>query len=476
MKIYLVLRSEDDLRNVNILKGDISRNLSKYYGRFADDCCEAFVGNNGLFEVYVMDNPRFPNKEPEIAELLRRLVSNLYPNAQPRINLDYAALNPSFDPKAITRNTSASANEPESNIGSENISNQRKKPSDEFDYEKLSENYEAEEPKYSFDQIILSDTIREQIMEAVGTIQVEHKVFDEWGLRSIIPNASSAMSFYGPPGTGKSMAAEAIANKLGKKILRATYADIESKFHGEGPKMVKAIFRAAERDDAILFLDESDSLLSKRLTNVSDGSAQAINSMRSQLLICLEQFRGIVIFATNLVVNYDKAFLSRLINIEFTVPDKEARKAIWYQHLWGKGLHIPLADDVDTDELSEKFVFCGREIKNSVKDACVTVAIAGRDMVTQADLIKSAEKTKVESEKVLKADDHTKSIKLNDEQADAVKKAINDKLDNTKSISVDELNSEEAAEESDSSHVNSNSNGHTNKPHNKSNKKRRQRR
>lgn len=90
-------------------------------------------------------------------------------------------------------------------------------------------------------------------------------MFDEWGLRSIIPNASSAISFYGPPGTGKSMAAEAIAENLGKKILRATYADIESKFHGEGPKMVKAIFRAAERDDAILFLDESDSLLSKRL-------------------------------------------------------------------------------------------------------------------------------------------------------------------------------------------------------------------
>ena len=50
----------------------------------------------------------------------------------------------------------------------------------------------------------------------------------------------------------------------------------------------RVIFHAAERDDAVLFLDESDSLLSKRLTNVTDGSAQAINSIRSQLLICLE--------------------------------------------------------------------------------------------------------------------------------------------------------------------------------------------
>lgn len=97
--------------------------------------------------------------------------------------------------------------------------------------------------------------------------------------------------------------------------------------------MVKAIFRAAEKQDAVLFLDESDSLLSKRLTNVSDGSAQAINSMRSQLLICLEKFKGVVIFATNLVVNYDRAFLSRLINIEFPMPDQEARMEIWNRHI-----------------------------------------------------------------------------------------------------------------------------------------------
>ncbi|MBQ9209253.1 MAG: hypothetical protein IJ149_06685 [Oscillospiraceae bacterium] len=91
------------------------------------------------------------------------------------------------------------------------------------------------------------------------------------------------------------------------------------------------------------------------------------------------------------------------------------------------------------DELAEKFVFCGREIKNSVKDACVTAAISGRDIVSQSDLLKASEKTKVESEKVLKADDHTKSIKLKSEQSEAIKKAINDKIDNVDHLSVDKL-------------------------------------
>src|SRR6059058_4833972 len=141
----------------------------------------------------------------------------------------------------------------------------------------------------------------EDLLSAVEVIQVERKVFDEWGLRRIQPFPHSALNFHGPPGTGKTLAAHAVAHRLNRSIMIASYAEIESKFHGEGPKNVKAIFHAAERDDAILFIDEADSLLSKRLTEVTQGSEQAINSMRSQLFICLQEFRGVVIFATNLV-------------------------------------------------------------------------------------------------------------------------------------------------------------------------------
>lgn len=429
MDIYVVIPSAADCRQLDGFKQKLAESLKIYYGPFPLDNIQVFYYNETHLSVYVMDKAKYSGHENGIISDITRLAGAYFPSNQCKVNLNYRALDANFDPHKHWDTTQKTADKKSSHSG--------KKPSDEFDYEKLSENYQSEVPRYSFSQVILPDSLREQILEAVGTIQVEEKVFDEWGLRSIIPNASSAISFYGPPGTGKSMAAEAIAQKLGKKILRATYADIESKFHGEGPKMVKAIFRAAERDNAVLFLDESDSLLSKRLTNVSDGSAQAINSMRSQLLICLEQFKGIVIFATNLVVNYDKAFLSRLINIEFKVPDFEARKAIWNEHLCGEGLRIPLDADVNIDELAEKFVFCGREIKNSVKDACVTVAMAGRDKVYQADLLKASEKTKIESEKVMKADDHTKA-KLSDEQNAALKDAMQKKLDNAKEKSLEE--------------------------------------
>ncbi|MDE5763730.1 MAG: ATP-binding protein [Ruminococcus sp.] len=434
MNIYICIPSKPSQDILVRIRANLAEQLKKYYGMFPANDVRFFVCPDSL-SVYVMESARYSGYDREITQVIKSVVNEYFPSFEAEIALNYQKLNPEFNPYETFKKKSAVSEKKSVSDSKESASK-----SEEFDYDKLSENYHAEEPRYSFEQVILPETLKNQINEAVSTVLVEHKVFDEWGLRTIIPNASSALSFYGPPGTGKSMAAEAIAQKLGKKILRATYADIESKFHGEGPKMVKAIFRAAERDDAVLFLDESDSLLSKRLTNVTDGSSQAINSMRSQLLICLEQFKGIVIFATNLVVNYDKAFLSRLINIEFTKPDKEARYSIWYQHLKGKGLRIPLSDDVDINELAEKYEFCGREIKNSVKDACVITAISESEFVSQETLVKAAEKTKIEYEKVMSAEDHTVVKKeLNEEQKNALKEALQKKIDESKTVKADEI-------------------------------------
>lgn len=389
--------------------------------------------------VYIMDNINYPDKERSVTHQVRDALSGGIPGLSAEdidVRINYAKMNPLFCPTA-GRTTPVQTTRPARVLqGGNPAPDMAKRPeqktgTDEFDYEKLSYNYMAETPRYTFEQVVLPQKVLDQIERAIGVLQVEHKVFDEWGLRSIIPTASSALSFYGPPGTGKSMAAEAIAAKMGKRILSATYADIESKFHGEGPKMVKAIFMAAERDDAVLFLDESDSLLSKRLTNVSDGSAQAINSMRSQLLISLERFKGIVIFATNLVVNYDKAFLSRLINIEFTMPTAAEREKIWWQHLRTDMVQVPLAQDVDIPSLSEAYEFCGREIKSAVKSACIAAALDKRDEVTQADLIKACDITREETLKVTSASDHTASrtVPLKAGQKDALMDAMQRKID-----------------------------------------------
>jgi len=252
--------------------------------------------------------------------------------------------------------------------------------------------YSARLPLYSFDQLVLPSSVLGELVASIEVLRVETRVFEDWGLRRIEPYPRTALNFHGPPGTGKTLAAHALAHRLERRILVASYAEIESKFHGDGPKNVKAIFQAAERDDSLLFIDEADSLLSQRLTNVTQGSEQAINSMRSQLLICLEQFHGIVVFSTNLVENYDRAFETRVRHVHFPMPDEDGRRQIWAMHLVDE---LPLREDVDVSVLASRVDdICGRDIKNAVIDAAVRAAVAGAEHLALADLMSAVERIK----------------------------------------------------------------------------------
>jgi SpoVK/Ycf46/Vps4 family AAA+-type ATPase len=203
-----------------------------------------------------------------------------------------------------------------------------------------------QKPKYTLDQMILEDSVVEELKYAVKFDTVRKMVYEDWGLQSFEPSPKLALNFWGDAGTGKTMAAHALASIMGKDIIPASYAEIESKYHGDGPKNVKALFKFATENNAVLFIDEADSLLSKRLTNVQQGSEQAINSMRSQLLIEIENYTGVVIFATNLASNYDNAFVTRIRNIHFAKPDAGLRKRLWDKMLLPS---LPVSADVNTE-------------------------------------------------------------------------------------------------------------------------------
>lgn len=257
----------------------------------------------------------------------------------------------------------------------------------EFDLAGRAAQYESQEPLWLFDHLVAPDSLLTELRTAISLVRLEPLVFDDWGLREIEPFPRSALNFHGGPGTGKTLAAHAVAAEMGKKILVASYAQIESKYHGDGPKNVEAIFHAARQQDAVLFMDEADSLLSRRLTNVTQGSEQAINSMRSQILICLEQHKGVVIFATNLVENYDRAFETRVRHIHFPQPDHAARTVIWQKHLPSR---LPLHADVTPQRLASLTdEFCGRDIKNAVVNAALAVAQRGEFIIRHEDLAES---------------------------------------------------------------------------------------
>lgn len=282
---------------------------------------------------------------------------------------------------------------------------------------------DAKTPYYKFEQLILPKDIVDKMMHRVRLLELQDLVFNEWNLKQIEPYPRSALNFYGPPGTGKTMAAHAIASYLNKKIILASYAEIESKFHGDGPKNVKAVFKQAEETDALLFIDEADSLLSKRLSNVTQGSEQAINSMRSQLLICLEQFSGIVIFSTNFVENYDKAFETRVTNIEFRLPEAPEREKIWLMHL-PKELPTSFNRESDIKTLAEEVDdICGRDIKNAVIDSALKAACD--NTIVSMNLLKESIQTIKDSRiKEKEADNEEKGEPISDEEKQRIEKRL----------------------------------------------------
>ncbi len=228
----------------------------------------------------------------------------------------------------------------------------------------------AKDPLYTLDQMILPDELLAEMQSAINAVKYQKLIYEDWGFVEVDPVPKCVLNFYGPPGTGKTMAAHALAASIGKKIMEANYGDIESKFVGDAPKNMKKVFARAKEEDCVLFFDEADSVMGKRMGNASNGAEQAINSLRSETLKHLEQYSGVVIMATNLVTTYDPAFKSRILkSLKFELPNKEARIDMIKKKIPSKmPIEVPLSDDqfAELSDISEGM--SGREIKNCFID------------------------------------------------------------------------------------------------------------
>jgi SpoVK/Ycf46/Vps4 family AAA+-type ATPase len=233
---------------------------------------------------------------------------------------------------------------------------------------------ESVQPRRTFRDVILPPATRRTLDEALLQVHTRELIFEQWGLGERHPTGIAlAFNFAGPSGTGKTICAEAIAHALGKRLLLVRYAELESMWYGETPKNVAAVFRLAEEEDAVLFFDEADAIAAKRSTDVSQGSQRESNTVVNVLLQELERFDGVVIFATNLAVNFDPAFERRIrTHVLFELPGVEERELIWRVQL--HPVRTPLADDVDFGDLALRYEVSGGDIRNAVLKAALAAA------------------------------------------------------------------------------------------------------
>lgn len=247
--------------------------------------------------------------------------------------------------------------------------------------------FEVEQPRRKLADLVVPEKTMAQVRGLLTKIRYHKVLYEDFGLAEVDPSGGrTAINLYGPPGTGKSFAVEAMAHELGMGIIRANYAEIESKFVGETPKNIKAAFAKASETNSLLFFDEADSVLGKRLSNVTQSTDHAVNVGRSVMLLELDRFTGVTVFATNLASNYDTAFTRRILgHIEMPLPDAEARLRLWRGHLPAK-LPVQLNDDDWERLVAGSEGLAGGEILNAVLyAAAMAVEREGPDCTITAD-------------------------------------------------------------------------------------------
>ncbi|MFO7972330.1 MAG: AAA family ATPase [Desulfobacterales bacterium] len=125
---------------------------------------------------------------------------------------------------------------------------------------------------------------------------------------------------YGPPGTGKSELARYIAHHLDREIICKRVSDLQSKYVGEGEKNIKQAFKMAEAEEAVLIIDEADSILFRRESAHRSWEISFTNEFLTQM----ERFRGILICTTNRLKGLDEASIRRFnqkLGFDHLLPD-----------------------------------------------------------------------------------------------------------------------------------------------------------
>jgi AAA+ superfamily predicted ATPase len=230
------------------------------------------------------------------------------------------------------------------------------------------------EPAYTWDDIVLPEDSRAQLMEICERVMYGEQVLGAWGFGEKLSLGKGVNAlFAGPSGTGKTMAAEIIASALGLDLYKIDLSGVVSKYIGETEKNLERIFAAAENANAILFFDEADALFGRR-SEVRDAHDRYANIEIAYLLQQMERYDGLTILATNLRQNLDEAFLRRLaFTVHFPFPDEMSRRQIW-AGIWPPETSLA---SLDLDYLAAQFKLSGGNIKNIALAAAFRAAAAG---------------------------------------------------------------------------------------------------
>ncbi|MFB6144158.1 MAG: CDC48 family AAA ATPase, partial [Candidatus Nanohaloarchaea archaeon] len=224
----------------------------------------------------------------------------------------------------------------------------------------------VEVPKMNWEDVGGLNDTKEKLREMVEWPQKYPERFERMGI-----DVPKGILLYGLPGTGKTLLAKAVANEANANFISINGPEIFSKYVGESEEAIREVFQKARQvAPCIVFIDEIDSIATKRGSRMDSGVGDRVVNQLLTELDGVESLEGVtVIAATNRPDMIDPAILrpGRIDrSIEVEVPTAEARKKIFEVHT----RDMPLADDVDLEELAEEAEgFVGSDIESICREA-----------------------------------------------------------------------------------------------------------
>eukprot|EP01094_Clydonella_sp_ATCC50884_P022518 TRINITY_DN51_c0_g2_i2.p1 TRINITY_DN51_c0_g2~~TRINITY_DN51_c0_g2_i2.p1 ORF type:complete len:396 (-),score=134.23 TRINITY_DN51_c0_g2_i2:173-1360(-) len=245
----------------------------------------------------------------------------------------------------------------------------------------------GEKPDVSYSDLGGLDIQKQEIREAVELPLTHFELYKQIGI-----DPPRGVLLHGPPGNGKTMLAKAVAAQTNASFIRVVGSEFVQKYLGEGPRMVRDVFRLArENAPAIIFIDEIDAIATKRF----DAQTGADREVQRILLELLTQMDGFdvsvnvkVIMATNRPDTLDPALLrpGRLDRkIEFPYPDRRAKRLI-FQVLTSK---MNLSEEVDLEDyISRPDKVSGADIASICQEAGMQAVRKNRYVILPKDFEK----------------------------------------------------------------------------------------
>lgn len=275
----------------------------------------------------------------------------------------------------------------------------------------------------------------QEIKEAVELPLTHPELYEDVGIKP-----PKGVILYGEPGTGKTLLAKAVAHSTSATFLRVVGSELIQKYLGDGPKLVRELFKAAdELAPSIVFIDEVDAIGTKRYDSQSGGEREIQRTML-ELLNQMDGFDAMgdvkVIMATNRIDALDPALIrpgridrkvrrerrrgrgergmgerreerdknpihslsihtqpafpfSSSSKIEFPLPDAKTKRRIFSIHT----SKMTLADDVNLEEfVMAKDDLSGADVKAVCTEAGLLALRERRMRVTHVDFKKAKEK------------------------------------------------------------------------------------